>query len=290
MKKILLLTLCLFSMLLTSCLKGETSKQSSSAPYVGECVVEKAGEVVRKEENFQIEITIPNATEKILDITFHNLSFTAAESQSGMPPQNITISGIPFTETISDDGRYKKSVFEKLDVIPTIGGVAYDMYPIKRIWGEIGATVTVCFELANQPLKVIFTTGDIDKVPSFVTYSGLCVVEKEGTEVSRDNNFSIEIKTVGSVMDITFHNLSFAPGMPPQNITISNISFIKEVADNGYKKSVFDQGDIIPTIEGTPYENYKIKRVWGEVGDAIQTIYFELATMPFKVTFTTDNI
>ena len=157
MKKIMFLTLGMVLLLATSCLKSEISKQSTSAPYSGVCVVEKDGEAFVTNESAKIEIAIPNASEKVLDITFYQLKFTP-----GMPAQDITIPGVQFTESISADGPVLNAVFDQANVIPTVGGTQFEQYKIKRVWGEIGATVTICFELQNLPYKVTFTTDNIE--------------------------------------------------------------------------------------------------------------------------------
>lgn len=157
MKKIMFLTLSMVLLLATSCLKSEVSKQSTSAPYSGECVVEKDGEPFVTNKSAKIEITIPNATEKVMDITFYQLRFTP-----GMPAQDITIPGIEFTVKTSDSG-YRKSVFDQENIVPTVGDKLFEQYMVKRVWGEIGdATQTIYFELQNYPYKVTFTTGIIE--------------------------------------------------------------------------------------------------------------------------------
>ena len=157
MKKIMFLTLGMVLLLATSCLKSDMSKQSTSAPYSGVCVVEKNGEEVLTNESAKIDITIPSSIEKVLDITFYQLKFTP-----NMPAQDITIPGIQFTKSISADGPVLNVVFDQADVIPTVGGTQFEQYKIKRVWGEIGATVTICFELQNLPYKVTFTTDNIE--------------------------------------------------------------------------------------------------------------------------------
>ena len=158
MKKIMFLTLSMVLLLATSCLKSDISKQSTSAPYSGECVVEKDGEPFVTNKSAKIEITIPNATEKVMDITFYHLQFTP-----GMPAQDITIPGVYFTQSVSADGCVLNTTFDQEGIIPTVGGTPYDQYKIKRVWGGIGATVTICFELQNfTSYKVTFTTGIIE--------------------------------------------------------------------------------------------------------------------------------
>ena len=284
MKKIVFLTLSMVLLFATSCLKSEISKQSTSAPYRGVCVVEKDGEAFITNESAQIEITIPNTTEKILDITLYQLQFTP-----GMPPQDITIPGVKFTESISADGPVRNKIFDQADVIPTIGGTQFKQYKIKRVWGEIGATVTICFELQNFPYKVVFTTGKYEDVPTITPYQGVCVVEKEGVVSVKKESAKIEIKRVRNKMDITLYQLQFTPGMPPQDITLPDVEFTVWKGDDGSKKSIFDQENVVPTIEDIQFEQYKIKRVWGEIGATV-TICFELQNLPYKVTFTTENI
>ena len=284
MKKIMFLTLGMVLLLATSCLKSEMSKQSTSAPYSGVCVVEKDGEAFVTNESAKIEIAIPNASEKVLDITFYQLKFTP-----GMPAQDITIPGVQFTQSISADGPILNAVFDQANVIPTVGGTQFEQYKIKRVWGEIGATVTICFELQNFPYKVVFTTGEYENVPTFTSYQGKCVVEKDGVASVINESAKIEIKRVSNKMYITLYQLQFTPGMPAQDITLPGIEFTVEKGDSGDKKSIFDQVDVVPTIGDKPFEQYKIKRVWGEIGATV-TICFELQNLPYKVTFTTDNI
>lgn len=285
MKKIMFLTLSMVLLLATSCLKSEISKQSTSAPYSGECVVEKDGEPFVTNKSAKIEITIPNATEKVMDITFYQLRFTP-----GMPAQDITIPGVYFTESVSADGRVLNTTFDQSGIIPTVGGTPYDQYKIKRVWGEIGATVTICFELENFPYKVVFTTGKYEEVPTITSYQGVRVVEKDGKVSDKNESAKIEVKSVGNKMDITFYQLQFTPGMPAQDITIPGIEFTVKKSDSGYRKSEFNQENIVPTVGDKLFEQYMVKHVWGEIGDATQTIYFELQNYPYKVTFTTGII
>lgn len=285
MKKIMFLTLSMVLLLATSCLKSDISKQSTSAPYSGECVVEKDGEPFVTNKSAKIEITIPNATEKVMDITFYQLRFTP-----GMPAQDITIPGVHFTKSISADGRLNM-IFDQTGITPTVGGTPYEQYKIKRVWGEIGATVTtICFELQNFPYKVVFTTGKYEEVPTITSYQGVRVIEKNGVVSDKNESAKIEVKSVGNKMDITFYQLQFAPGMPAQDITIPGIEFTVKKSDSGYKKSEFDQENIVPTVGDKLFEQYVVERVWGEIGDATQTIYFELQNYPYKVTFTTGII
>ena len=158
MKKILILV-CGALLFATSCLPEGGSPGSSSRELNGTMVVKNVnlGEVTYTNENATITVTIPNILVAKTDITFNNVTFGGR-----MPQMTITIPNIPFTETVSADGSTINAVFDSADIIPTSGGVEYEKFKIKRVWGCIGKPLSVSFELANPdyPYMVEFSKSE----------------------------------------------------------------------------------------------------------------------------------
>lgn len=89
-----------------------------------------------------------------------------------------------------------------------------------------------------------------------------------------------------NLLDITFNGVKFVPGMPDIPMKVSNIEFVETKPEDPTKHHCFEQEGVIPTVEGVPYDNYKIKVIKGYIGVDTE-IEMELETSPFKATFTT---
>lgn len=158
MRKVLFLMSLMAMFLTTSCLDGDFSSRTEFATVAGTITTTNtmSQQVTYQDKNSSITIEIDESSPK-LNITFNGVKF--AET---MPPQEITIPNVSYTFTISEDGITNNTIFDTENIIPTIGGIEYEDYMIKRVWGCIGNPTTVCFEMATMPFKVEFT-AETDK-------------------------------------------------------------------------------------------------------------------------------
>ena len=89
------------------------------------------------------------------------------------------------------------------------------------------------------------------------------------------------------LLDITFNGVKFVSGMPDITMKVSDIVFTETLPEeNPTKRFVFEQNNVIPTVNGVPFDNYEIEIFEGYIGDDVE-IELVLASSPFKATFTT---
>lgn len=138
----------------TSCLSGENNGGSSSAEYYGSLTVTdtETGEISYFDEASQVIVTIPNSYEAKFDIVFKGVKFDKM-----MPALNVTVEGIPFTTTISEDETTINYLFTAENIIPSVGGIAYKNYKIDKIEGCIGRNIDINFTMSSKGKAVNFT-------------------------------------------------------------------------------------------------------------------------------------
>lgn len=289
MKKIFFLMSAFVLMFATSCLSVDAGSNTNSAKYKGTYTITNlaSGEQT-KMPNVIVELTIPNSSKNLFDITFKDLSFA-----SGMPPQNITISGVAFTETISGSEQVGNLIFDATNIIPQIGGVQFDQYLISEIKGCIGEPTAmwfVCVDSVREvSYKVEFTSGESQSggnnggngggtTPTpdeslGEKYNGKYIVTNLSTNKSVEHSdVSVTIAITNEseqLLNATFNNLSFATGMTALPITIPNIPYTK----SEYEFS-FEGCDIVPMVYGESVDGYLVSEVRGNLGSPV-TIWFE---------------
>ena len=141
-------------LLATSCLNGENSGGSTSAEYYGTLTVTdtESGEISYSDNTSQVTVTIPNAYEAKFDIVFKGVKFDKM-----MPALNVSVEGVPFTSTISEDEATINYIFTAENIIPTVGGISYKNYTIDKIEGCIGRNIDINFTMSSKGKAVNFT-------------------------------------------------------------------------------------------------------------------------------------
>ena len=307
MKKMIFLVSALVLMFATSCLSVDAGSNSNSAKYKGTYTITNltSGDET-KTPNVIVELSIPNSSKNLFDIKFNDLSFA-----TGMPAQNITISGVPFTETISDSEIVKNYIiFEATNIIPQIGGVQFDQYPISEIKGCIGVPVTITFICVNtmsgDSYKVEFTSGESEAggnnggngggtTPTpdeslSEKYNGKYIVTNLSTNESVEySDVSVTIAITNEseqLLNATFNDLKFAPRMPALPITLPNIPYTR-----GDFEFSFEGYDIVPMVYGQSVDKYLVSEVSGNLGSPV-TIWFKCTDTKtnsiYKVEFVTE--
>lgn len=140
----------------TSCLNGENTGPSSSAEYYGELTVTdtESGEISYFDEDGQVVVTIPNIYEAKFDIVFKGVKFDKM-----MPALNVSVEGVPFSNTISEDETTINYIFSAENIIPSVGGVSYKNYKIDKIEGCIGRNIDINFTMSSKGKSVNFTNN-----------------------------------------------------------------------------------------------------------------------------------
>ena len=123
---------------------------------------------------------------------------------------------------------------------------------------------------------VLFTTtscliGDDSNSNSGKSTGRLTVFNEDGTISYDDDNASITIAIPNYAepkLDVVFNGVKFADAMPVQvNIKFAGIPFTYTVSeDQSTSNYIFDVTNLVPTISGTPREEYTASRFWGCVG------------------------
>lgn len=156
MKKYLVLAIsALF--LATSCLTGGGSSGSSSSSYYGKLTVSdiSTGEVTYSVDNALVEVCIPDVIVPKFDFIFNNVKFDSA-----MPVQlSLEIAGVPFVSTVSNDEKTLNYIFKGENIVPTVGGKAYEKYKVSVIEGCVSTTVDIKFDIPSKSKRVHFTTA-----------------------------------------------------------------------------------------------------------------------------------
>lgn len=96
---------------------------------------------------------------------------------------------------------------------------------------------------------------------------------------------------------INFHldNVKFVENMPAVSIVIPDLRFTlyNDTEEELYPIGswVINQSNVIPTVGGVPYENYKMNTVTGVITDDTVKLTFTLmfGEIPYEVTFVKDN-
>ena len=165
MKKLILLLSTAVLLFATSCLGNENTGPSSSAEYYGQLTVTdtETGEISYFDEEGQVVVTIPNIYEAKFDIVFKGVKF-----DNMMPALNVSVDGIPFSNTISEDETSINYIFTAKDIIPTVGGISYNKYKIDNIEGCIGRNIDINFTMSSKNKAVNFT-NNINVIESAAT-------------------------------------------------------------------------------------------------------------------------
>ena len=138
MKKVIFFVLTAVLFIATSCLGGEDTGPSSSAEYYGELTVidTETGEISYFDEESQVVVTIPNIYEAKFDIVFKGVKFDKM-----MPALNVSVDGVPFSNTISEDETSINYIFTakeglnpklkyKVQLVSTLGELEYKSSPV----------------------------------------------------------------------------------------------------------------------------------------------------------------
>ena len=289
MKKILFLIGALALMVSVSCLPESGGGRSSSAKFNGTWTVvnTESDETAVQKEDVTIVVEILDASNKLMNITFNNISFAP-----GMPKITMTVSDIAFTPTIAEDGKSQNFVFEQEGVVPTEGNTPYENYRIRSLRGYVGTNVEIELEFENVPYLAIFSTKKSGSSSAQFKGTWTATNTDSNTVTFQKENVTIDVvipDVTKSSMNITFNGVAFVPQMPEIAMTVSDIAFTTTIAEDGKSQNfVFEQEGVVPTVGNTPYENYKIKVFRGEIGKQVN-IELELESITYTATFTTQN-
>ena len=124
----------------------------------------------------------------------------------------------------------------------------------------------------------------------YTGYLTVSDIETEEVTFSNDNaKVTVEIPNIlEPKFDITFNNMKFDDAMPVKlNIEFEGIPFTTTVSeDETTLNYVFVAKDIVPTVGGIPYNNYKVDSIKGCLGRPV-TIEFWMSSKGKKAHFTT---
>lgn len=287
MKKITMFLGAVALLFIGGCTPNSGDGGTSMATYIGECTTSKTdtGEVVYKQSDFEMTLTIPNMSIPKFDFAFDGVRFS--EMEVALP---ITIQGVPFKVTIQESQGILNYVFDTdlepnfEPIIPLIGDAPNKTYAIKRVWGYVGKYITMYFEFESYGYRVMFTDDPELMTLDTIEYTGTCITKNTATgEVSYEaTDATITVVTESGAAPkahITFNGIKFAEAMPALVITLPNLPITKLDKD-----IVFNVENVVPTINGIEYEGYKMSRVWGTAGANTQ-VNFTMATMPYSVQF-----
>lgn len=151
------------------------------------------------------------------------------------------------------------------------------------------------FMLLASAMVLMFATSCLkeEAAPSNSTparYQGKYTVTQKNTDKKFEFpnvEIAVEIPNASEpIFDITFKNLTFAPGsMPPMDILISNIPFETTISeDENCKKYIFTAYDRIPKIGDVEYSQYQVKEIKGSIGLEV-IIRFEVYNVQMDSTY-----
>lgn len=128
---------------------------------------------------------------------------------------------------------------------------------------------------------------------SSTDYSGyLTVSDIETEEVTYTDDEAKVTVVIPNILepkfDIVFNNMKFDKAMPVKlDIKIEGVPFTTTVSeDETTLNYLFEAKEVIPTVGGIPYNNYKIDNIKGCIGRPV-TIEFSMSSKGKKVRFST---
>lgn len=275
----------------TSCLNGGSSSGGSSSAtdvgYYTSYTIEEDGTMIpvyTNETQSSVNLYIPDILVPSMNVTLYGVRFTEK-----MPPQTISFIGLAFTKVIADDGI--NYVINTGDIVPKVSDVEFPDYKVKSLKVSVGTKVVVDMEFEALPYRLIFHSEAWNNTP--MVYAGSFKTIRTATsseEVTFESNTAevkVEKKIKGDVkcLSVTFNGVQFAAAMPALNITFPELPFKRTVNTNGIVYTI-DAENIVPKIGDVEYPNYKAAYINALLhGEA--DVEFSLATMPYKVIFTT---
>ncbi len=280
MKKILLAALTV--MVAVSCMKTGHNSASWQRRCSGELTTEIADshEQVYTAQNVSALLDWFDTSKKMFNFTFEDVQFI-----EGMQKQSVCLPNIPFEFKANEDENVDQYdwVINSKDVIPTVGGVPYEAYKMRSVKGLITGN--------NLKMELWLTLNGTEYHVTYVyeipvswehSYSGkLTTILEDGSEPAY-NQESVSAHAYCSnlskqVLTFDFINVRFVEAMPQLSITLPNLPFVKQTSDTDNVTSwIIDQKDVVPTIGGVPYENYKMSEVKGSIDDDSVVIEFWL--------------
>ena len=126
----------------------------------------------------------------------------------------------------------------------------------------------------------------------YLGYLTVSDIESEEVTYSDDNTkVTVAIPNIlKPKFDIVFNNMKFDSDMPVKlDIKFEGIPFTTTVSeDETTLNYVFVAKDIVPTVGGIPYNNYKVDSIKGCIGRPV-TIEFWMSSKDKKAHFTTNK-
>lgn len=274
----------------TSCLNGGSSQGGSSSAtdvgYYTSYTIADDGTmtpVFTNETQSSVNLYIPDILVPSMNVTLYGVRFTEK-----MPPQSISFTGLAFTKVIADDGI--NYVINTGDIIPKVSDVEYPDYKVKSLKVSVGTNVVVDLEFEALPYRLIFHSEAWNAIPmvyagSFRTISTATSSENVTFESNTAEVVVVKKGATTQSLDVTFNGVKFADAMPSLNITFPALSFKRTVNTNGIVYTI-DAENIVPKIGDVEYPNYKADYIKAELS-SYADVEFGMATMPYKVIFTT---
>lgn len=281
MKKLLLAALTL--MVAVSCMKEGKNSASWQRRCAGELTTEIADshEQVYKAQNVSALLDWFDTSKKVF-----NFSFEDAQFIEGMQKQTVCLPNIPFEFKSNEDTSVDQYdwVIDAKDVIPTVNGVPYEAYKMRSVKGLItgdGLKMELWLTLNGTEYHVTY----LYEVPVSWehSYSGKLTTILEGGSEPAYNQENVSAHAYCAnlskqTLSFDFINVHFVEAMPRLSISLPNLSYIKQTSDTDNVTSwIIDQKDVVPTIGGVPYENYKMSEVKGSINDDNVIIEFWLS-------------
>lgn len=144
-------------------------------------------------------------------------------------------------------------------------------------------------------LALCFTTsclnGEGSGSSSSAEYHGtLTVIDTETGEVSYSNDKSTVTVTIPNMfeakLDIVFNDVKFDKMMPALNVKVEGLPFSNTISEGETTINyIFTAENIIPSVGGISYKNYKIDKIEGCLGTNID-VNFTISSKGKSVNFT----
>ena len=295
MKKLLLVALV--AVVATSCMKDSKNTSSWSRTYAGTLTTELSAshKEVYREERVVAKLVCPDMFTKIVNFEFEGVQFV-----QGMPKLAICLPNLAFDLKKNEDESVELYdwVIDRKNVIPTIGGVPYEDYKMSVVKGLITDTsIKVEFWMTMDGTEYHVTYFYEVPVSWEHSYTGKLTTILEGSSEPAYNQEGVSAHAdcpnlSKQVLTFDFINVRFVKKMPQLSITLPNLPYVKQTSDIDKVTSwIIEQKDVVPTIGGVPYENYKMSEVKGIINDDSVVIEFwlTLETGRYHVTYQWHN-
>lgn len=120
----------------------------------------------------------------------------------------------------------------------------------------------------------------------------LTITDLETSKAEVVENAKVMVKIpniIEAKMELTFYDMKFAAIMPKTDIVVENIPYlVTQVPEEVGMNFNFDVTNVVPKAGGVSYEQFKMSRLWGDIGRVVK-ITFIVPSKQMEVFFTTET-